>query len=364
MKPKDRCVKIHQEEMESIFNLKSLVDHEETAERYAEEYQKLGWVLQAVKPQDDIDLEADAGENPETRVSRLENPGLSGMKISLGVHTGKESRLMVLEVVSGQGEFILDQCGEWRASCTAVLGTGREQHFYAWDPALLFDSASGRGTPGIRWLGAGQVVPVPPSFDDGIQESWQWVYPPWEVPPQCPSQSLARFLRQHLAREPEPRSEVSLSWQEVYCLVSPFKPLLQALSASYPSIWSYYQGILEAAVAAGLKSPEVLLSLLWHAPRGNARQQPEIWSLLQKLVVQGHDQPGKATNPTNVPWEVYLGNFLARASETTQGGTVQAADKPGPPCFLQRSPAKPPQPGGASRTPFSCRKSRADLEKI
>ena len=200
--------------------------------------------------------------------------------------------------------------------CIAALGAGREQHFYAWDPSPLFDSVSSLATPEISWFGEGQVVPVPPSFDAERQETWRWVCPPWEKPPQYPSQPLSRFLQQHLTREPQSRPEVSLSWQEVYCLVSPFEPLLQALSASYPSIWNYYQGILEAAVAVGLTSPEVLLSLLWHAPRGNARQQPEIWGFLQKLVAESQDQPGTVTSPENVPWEVYLGNFLALAKGT------------------------------------------------
>ena len=35
MNPKDRRVKIHQEEMERILNLKSLVDHKETVWSYA-----------------------------------------------------------------------------------------------------------------------------------------------------------------------------------------------------------------------------------------------------------------------------------------------------------------------------------------
>ncbi len=147
---------------------------------------------------------------------------------------------------------------------------------------------------GIRWFGEGQVVPVPPSFDAEMQETWQWLCPPWKEPPQYPGQPLLKFLLQHLTREPQPRPEISLSWQEVYCLVSPYETLLQALSASYPSIWNYYQGILDAAVAVGLKSPEVLLSLLWHAPRGKARQQPEIWGFLQKLVAEIQDRPERA----------------------------------------------------------------------
>ena len=364
MNSKDRRVKIHQEEMERILNLKSLVDHKETVWSFVEEYQKLGWVLQAVNPEDGTDLEVDSGEDPENWVNRSWKMGLSGPKINLQVHTGKQSGIMVLDVAKGQGESILDQYGEWRSVCTAALGAGREQHFYAWDPSPLFDAVSYLATPEISWFGEGHVVPVPPSFDAEMQETWRWVCPPWENPPQCPSQPLSRFLQQHLTRETQSRPEVSLSWQEVYCLVSPFEPLLQALSASYPSIWNYYQGILEAAVAAGLTSPEVLLSLLWHAPRGNARQQPEIWGFLQKLVAEGQDQPGTVMSPENVPWEVYLGNFLALAKEPSDSGSGQPAYKPGPPCFLQRRQAKPHQPGEALRTPFSCRKSGADLRKL
>ena len=52
MDPQDRRVKIHREEMESLLNLKSKLDHEEAVSSYAEKYQKLGWVLQAVNSQD------------------------------------------------------------------------------------------------------------------------------------------------------------------------------------------------------------------------------------------------------------------------------------------------------------------------
>ena len=65
------------------------------------------------------------------------------------------------------------------------------------------------------------------------------------------------------------------------------------------------------------------MSLLWHAPRGKARQQPEIWGFLQKLVAESQDQPGKETPPENVPWEVYLGNFLALAKEPSDSGSSQ-----------------------------------------
>ncbi len=363
MNPKDRRVRIHPEELESIFTLKSLIDHNETVCRYIEEYQKLGWVLQAVNLQDGTDLEVDSGEDSGAWVSRLWEPELSESKISLGVRTGKRSRLMVLEVAKGRGESILDRYGAWRARCAAVSGDGREQHFYAWSPSALGDSASCRVTPEIRWFGEGQVAPLPPSFDAETQETWRWLSPPWEEPPQSPGQPLLRFLQQHFTREHVSRPEVSLSWQEVYCLASPFEPLLQALSASYPSMWHYYQGIVEAAVAVGLKAPEVLLSLLWHAPRGKVGQQPEIWGVLQKLVAEVQDRPGTSASPDHVPWEAYPGNFPALEREPAAGSSVQTPDRPGPSCFLQRRLAKPPQAGAAGRTPFSCRPIREDVKK-
>ena len=209
---------------------------------HAAKYQKLGWVLQALNPQDGTVLDVDAGADPETWVNRLWEPGLPGPEINLGVRTGKRSRLMVLEVAKGPGEAILDQYGPWRAECIAVLGGGRERHFYAWQPSPLFDSASLGGATEFRWYGEGQVILVPPSIETERLESWQWLCPPWETPPQYPGQSVANFLQQYLTREPQPRPEVSLSWQEVYCLVSPFEPLLQALAASYPSMRELLSG--------------------------------------------------------------------------------------------------------------------------
>ena len=189
-----------------------------------------------------LSLTVDAGADPETWVNRLWEPGLPGPEINLGVRTGKRSRLMVLEVAKGPGEAILDQYGPWRAECIAVLGAGRERHFYAWQPSPLFDSASLGGATEFRWYGEGQVILVPPSIETESLETWQWLCPPWETPPQYPGQPVADFLQQHLTREPQPRPEVSLSWQEVYCLVSPFEPLLQALAASYPSIAELLSG--------------------------------------------------------------------------------------------------------------------------
>ena len=334
MNPQYRRVRIHREEMKSLLNLKSKLDHEETVSSSAAEYQKLGWVLQALNPQDGTDLEVDAVADPETWLNCGWEPGLPGPEINLGVRTGKRSGLMVLEVAKGQGEALLDQYGPWRAECIAVLGAGRERHFYAWQPSPPFDKAFLGGDSEFRWYGEGQVILVPPSIDTESLECWQWLRPPWDTPPQDPGRPVADFLQQHLTLEPQPRPEVGLSWQEVYCLISPSELLLQAYRASYTSMESYYQGILTAAVKEGLNSPEELLSFLWHAPRGNACQDPDHLGYLQQLVETAQVQPGPVLN---------------RAARRG---------------FLSICKCHSPQSGRALRTPFSRRKIRGDLRKI
>jgi hypothetical protein len=363
MDQRDKRVKIRQEEMEGFLDQKLGLAHEETVSSYADKYQKLGWDLLAVNLREGTALEPDSGGNPLTWVNRPWETGFSARKINLGVRTGKRSRLMVLEVDPGWGEASLDQCGQWRAQCIAVLGGGRERHFYAWDPSALFDGLSWETTPEFRWYAEGQVVLVPPSVDLKMVSTWQWLCPPWEKSPQPPGRSLVDFLQQHLSQQPQPRPAVSMSWQEVYCLVSPFEPLLQALSASYPSMLQYYQGILEAAAMAGLKAPEALLSILWHAPLGNARQYPAIWGCLQETVAQLQDKSETATAPGPIPWELFLDDALALSRETAAAGSGQPGGKPGPPGFLRRCRAKPSQPGAAIRSPFSCSRIRGDLRK-
>jgi hypothetical protein len=356
MEPKSRSVKIRQEELESLLRLKAILDHKATVSSYAEKYLKLGWVLQALTAQDGTDLGVNFGETPETWVNRLWEPALSGSTINLAVRTGRASGLFVLEVAKDGGEAILDQYGPWRADCVATLGGDRELHFYAWGPALLADAASFPDIPEIRCFGETQMALLPPSFDPDRGETWQWLCPPWENPPQYPGQALLRFLQSSRRPETRERPEVNLSWQEIYCLVSPHEPLLEALSASYVSMESYYQGILEAAALIGINAPEVLLSLLWHAPRGHARQHPEIWDYLQKLVAAAADQPSAPPAPGDVPWELFLDNARAQAGDPAAACAAQAAAQSGPSGCFQRRRATPPS-GAAIRTPFSCRKT-------
>jgi len=343
--------------MDCLLSLKAKLDQKETASSHVAEYQQLGWVLQALNPRDGTSLPLDADADPETWVNRFRNPGLSGPEINLGVQTGERSRIMVLEVAKGPDEAVLDRYGPWRAECVAVLGTSRERHFYAWQPSPLFDSVSLGEATACRWYGEGQVILVPPSMEPKSLETWQWQRPPWETPPQPAGQAVADFLQQHLTREPQLRPEVKLSWQEVYCLVSPFEPLLQALSATGPSMQEYYQEILVAAAAVGLKDPEVLLAVLWRAPRGNARQHPEGLDYLKKLVAAAQIEANPSAGPEKVPWEALLDDARSQAGESSAGSS-------GPAGFPGKNRMHPSQPQRTRRTPFSCRHSKGSVRKI
>ena len=80
---------------------------------------------------------------------------------------------------------------------------------------------------------------------------------------------------------------------------------------------SYYQGILAAAAKVGLYSPEELLSVLWHAPRGNAWQHPERLGYLQQLVTQAHVQPNPA--PYRAVPQCFLSQRQAQVASTGEG---------------------------------------------
>jgi hypothetical protein len=122
----------------------------------------------------------------------------------------------------------------------------------------------------------------------------------------------------------------------------------------------YYQGILEAAAAVDINAPEVLLSVLWHAPRGNARQYPEGLGDLEKMVAAAQVQPNQATYPENVHGKLILDNARYQTRESAAGSPEAVPDQPGPQPFLKKRRDQPVQPGGAVRTPFSCRKIRGN----
>jgi hypothetical protein len=350
---KNRRVSIRQEEMETIFNLKSVLNQKDSLASCVEKYCDLGWTLQAVNGRDGADLKIDFQVSPETWGSCLWEADIGKTTINLGVRTGTASHLLVLDIIKGPGEAALDRYGPWRAECIATLGMERELHFYTWNLPAGFDLAVGIAGREIMGYGEGQAAPVPPSLDPETLETWRWLSPPWECPPQSPSESLLSFLRQHFNCKAHTQAEIDLSWQEAYCLASPHEPLLAALSASSPSVRHYYQGIIQAAAAVGINSPEVTLSLLKHAPRGDVRQHPEIWDDLKKALAQAGGQPEAPASPGAGPWEMFLDNLFTPPNRPGAGRWGQPQDKVCLSRFFQRRLEMPSHPIVAERRPFS-----------
>jgi hypothetical protein len=125
---KDLAVRVGQEEIGRIFNLKENLNLKDLLVTYAPHYQKLGWVLVGMKSRDGTPLELDLSQPAEKWVDQLSEMGADEGQINLGICTGKISNLLVLEVNKGEGALSLDQSGEWRSDCVAEMGGSREQH--------------------------------------------------------------------------------------------------------------------------------------------------------------------------------------------------------------------------------------------
>jgi hypothetical protein len=93
-------------------------------------------------------------------------------------------------------------------------------------------------------------------------------------------------LQEPAAAGPDLEDQPQVSWRELYCIIAPFEAVLQAFAHGEASMEDYYGELFRAALEAGLTDPDLLLSLLWHAPLGDARQRPERWAYLQELVSQ------------------------------------------------------------------------------
>ena len=100
----------------------------------------------------------------------------------------------------------------------------------------------------------------------------------------------------------------------------------------------YYQGVLQVALAVGLKGPDFLLGLLWHAPHGEAHHLPDRLKELRGLVAAAlAPVPVRPGSEPLVPQTVAAGsvtNFLAQhlATESleTTPGIGAALTRPGP----------------------------------
>ena len=295
MAPKDFSVRVGQAEIGRIFNLKENLDLKDLLLTYAPHYQQLGWVLVGMKSPEGTQLEFDLSQPAALWSQQLSEMGADQGQINIGIRTGKASNLLVLEVNQGEGALSLDQRGEWRADCVAEMGGSREQHYYtlpleAQTPPSFFLA------PQVLIYGEGGLVLVPPSLELQAREPWRWLRPPWEAPPRPPKPAVWQFLKEYIpAAMVKPEVQ---SWTEIYRMIAPHGSLLKALLVPPTSQDEYYQGITHTALGLGFKDPAVLFSLLWHAPHGEARQNPEKRDYLQALAATARDrQEGRASVP-------------------------------------------------------------------
>ncbi len=295
MDPKDFSVRLGQEEIGRIFNLKENLDLKDLLVTYAPHYQEMGWVLVGIKSPGSTPLELDLSQPAELWTPQLSEMGADEGQINIGIRTGKASNLLVLEVNKGEGALSLDQWGDWRADCVAEMGGCREQHYYAL-PLEAQAPPSFFLAPQVLIYGEGGLLLVPPSLEPEAREPWRWLQPPWETPPLPPKPAVWQFLQEHIPAalmQPEVQS-----WEDIYRVIAPHGDMLKALLMPPTSQDIYYQGIIQTALRLGFKDRAMLFGLLWHAPHGEARQKPEKRDYLQALAYAAGDrQTGGAPLP-------------------------------------------------------------------
>ena len=322
MAPKDFSVRVGHEEIGRIFNLKENLDLKDLLVTYAPHYQQLGWVLVGMKSPEGTPLELDLSQPAELWSQQLSEMSADQGQINIGIRTGKASNLLVLEVNHGEGALALDQCGEWRAQCVAEMGGCREQHYYAL-PREGQTPPSFFLAPQVLIYGEGGLVLVPPSLEPQAREPWRWLQPPWESPPRPPKPAVWQFFKDYIPAAMV-KPEV-WSWEEIYRKIAPHGSMLKALLVPAISQDTYYQGILNTALGLGFKDPALLFGLLWHAPHGEARQNPEQRDYLQGLAAKALDRqkdeasaPGLPARRDGQAWPNKSADDLQTASPATQ----------------------------------------------
>jgi len=282
----DVHVSVRPEEVDSIMGLRHTFDYFEILGNYVSSYLELGWMVKLVIPHLDIALDVDFRQVREVWNQGLTDLAVKGIHTSLMVYTGSASNLMVLEVQGNIAEKALVLGRDWRARCIIEAGKEKEQHFYTWPRVLRVPDITAVETLDIQIFGEGGKISLPPSVKTGKEESIRWLVPPWETPPGAPTPRLLEFLQGHLAEKIEDweTGEDIPSWEEIVTQIASQARLMQNLLTPAADSESYYRTILQEARAVGLVDQGLLLGLLWHAPLGTARHDPQRLPWLQGLI--------------------------------------------------------------------------------
>ena len=151
----------------------------------------------------------------------------------------------------------------------------------------------------------------------------------------------------YLARKSPTVEEDLPTWDDIFPLICHSNKLLQALLTPATKKELYYRNILYEALRAGFQDPKMLKGLLWHAPHGGVRQDPERRQKLSQWVAEvlpllAAEALGTASESPG--WESDLASPLAplpRRGQQTKldptGRSLRGAPEHGP----TPSPGKP-----------------------
>ena len=278
------CGKIQEEEFCRILDLRKNLQFSDVLIKHMSHYLSLGWNLAAVNSQSQVHQMINFKESQETWSEKLIELSLDGGEINVGVRTGSASGLLILEMPK-QGRVLPFRREDWSSDCVAEAGVLLEQHYYTLPEGWRIPSSFSLEPFEVKVFGEGDLVLAPPSLEPRTQSNWRWLKTPWDSALSQPPPILRKIIK---VAVPDPDSclpaPVIPSWEEIYPVIATHPLVLQALMSPAPTPESYYQRLLEVALAGGLQDPHLLLGLLWHAPLGNARERPQGWEYLQQLL--------------------------------------------------------------------------------
>jgi hypothetical protein len=278
--------KVQEEEFCRILDLRKSLQFSDMLIKHLSHYLSLGWQLAVLNSQTRVQQRFNFQEPQETWSEKLIELSLDGVEVNVGVQTGSASRLMILEVPK-QGRSLPFRREDWSAKCVAEAGALFEHHYYelpeGWQPPPSFVLEPFE----VKVFGEGDLVLAPPSLEPRTQANWQWLKAPWDSAPSPPPPILKKIIK---VAAPDPAAGLPApeipSWEEIYPEIAPHPLVMQTLMSPAASPESYYQNLLEAALAEGLTEPQLLLALMWHAPLGNVQERPGGWEYLQHLLAQ------------------------------------------------------------------------------
>ncbi|MDI6812588.1 MAG: hypothetical protein QME75_14630 [Deltaproteobacteria bacterium] len=286
--PEEFFVRLGQDEIGLILNLKESLDHSDQLVGHGLRYQELGWQPKALSVSGEADLGVDFSQPEELVYEQIKAFLQTEDKINLGVSV-RAARLLVVEICDRAGSDILSAFGNWRSSCWAQTEDGWEQHYFHIPPGFSAPrtGALKRSKAQIKLYGTEGLVLAPPSTPSASRTAWQWHEPPWVNAPPLPGEPVWRFLKewQALPEQPDPAQIAELpSWDDIFQRIEPFNELIKALVAPAVSFERYYEKILNMSLGFLIPDPTLLLGLLWHAPRGDLKECPQRWLFLQNLA--------------------------------------------------------------------------------